>query len=640
MVSTKPSSVTTTGRQSLVGALGAIFGSLWITASLAVAQPFRITDPLDASKTKILAGNQISNARLQDDRGPVDPSQTISGISLVLKPSPSQISDLEELLQQQGDPSSPNYHNWLTPEQYAKRFGLNRNDLEKVTSWLEAEGFSVDYAARGRTWIMFSGTVGQVSKTFHTEIHRYNFHGELHFANATAPSIPAALDPVVLLMRGLDDFRAEPRSLKAMSVPKFTSSGGGHSLVPGDIATIYDIGPLYQRGITGSGQKIAVVGQTDVHLSDIEHFRSLYGLPVNDPQLVLVAGSPDPGVSVDDLIESSLDLEYSGAVAPNATVLFVYSTDVWTSIVYAVDQAIAPIISTSYGYCEPQISSAPAATAAYFQSVAKQANSMGITWLASSGDTGAADCDLTSEQVATQGLAVDLPASVPEVTGVGGTEFMEGNGNYWSATNSRNGSSAISYIPEWAWNDTASMAALLSTGGGASVFFSKPAWQSGAGIPNDNARHVPDISFAAAVAHDPYQIYADGEGWYVGGTSAPAPVFSGILALLNQYLVTTGGQSNPGLGNINPTLYRLAQTTGIFHDVAVGSNIVPCAIGSPNCASGQLGFSAAAGYDQATGLGSADVYNLVTLWNASQPVATTTVVTASVSTLLLAALRP
>ena len=166
-----------------------------------------------------------------------------------------------------------------------------------------------------------------------------------------------------------------------------------------------------------------VAGQTDIHLSDIEHFRTEYGLPVNDPKLVLVTGSADPGVSANDLIESSLDLEYAGGIAPNATILFVYSADVWTSIEFAIDQALAPVISSSYGFCEPQISSAPAATAAYLQSLAQEANSMGITWVASSGDTGAADCDLTSEQVATQGLAVDLPASVPEVTGVGGTEF-------------------------------------------------------------------------------------------------------------------------------------------------------------------------------------------------------------------------
>jgi len=219
---------------------------------------------------------------------------------------------------------------------------------------------------------------------------------------------------------------------------------------------------------------------------------------------------------------------------------------VWTSLAFAIDQDLAPVISSSYGYCEPQISSSPASTAAYFQSLAQEGNAKGITWVASSGDSGAADCDTTSKQMATQGLAVDLPASIPEVTGVGGTEFAEGNGNYWATTNNSNGSSALSYIPEIAWNDTAAIGKLLASGGGASIFFAKPAWQIDAGVPNDNARHVPDISFAAAVAHDPYQIYTGGAPLYVGGTSAPAPVFAGMLALLNQYL--EGASLIPSLG--------------------------------------------------------------------------------------------
>ncbi|MGA2883272.1 MAG: protease pro-enzyme activation domain-containing protein, partial [Bryobacteraceae bacterium] len=626
--------------------LAATLAVLSLAVFPAWGQADRIAHPLDLFQTQILAGNRNPKARPQTDQGPLDPSERIDSVTLVFRLSASQASDLDELLQEQRDPSSPNYHNWLTPEAYADRFGLSHNDLEKATRWLEAEGFRVDYVSRGRTYVTFSGTVRQVRDAFHTEIHRYNVEGKSHFANASDPSVPSALAPVVLLIRGLDDFRTEPRKLTATPVADFTSGGGGHSLVPGDLAIIYDFGSLYQSGITGTGQKVAVVGQTDIYLSDIEHFRNQYGLPVNDPELVLVAGSSDPGVSSDDLIESSLDLEYAGGMAPNATILFVYSTDVWTSIAYAVDQALAPVISTSYGYCEPLISSAPASTAAYLQSVAQQANSMGITWLASSGDTGAADCDLTSEQVATQGLAVDLPASVPEVTGVGGTEFMEGSGHYWSSTNNANGSSALSYIPEMAWNDTAAMGELLSTGGGASIFFAKPSWQSGTGVPNDNARDVPDVAFAAALAHDPYQIYANGEAWYVGGTSAPAPVFSGVLALLNQYLVASGSLSKPGLGNINPTLYRLAQTPGIFHDVTVGNNIVPCASGSPNCSNGHFGYSAGAGYDQTSGLGSMDVYNLATLWNGSQPIATGTTVTSSQtsissgsSTLLTATVR-
>ena len=365
----------------------------------------------------------------------------------------------------------------------------------------------------------------------------------------TDPSIPASLEPLVRLVRGLDDFRLQPQNIRAKPVPDLTS-GSVHYLVPGDVGTIYDINPLYNSGFKGSGQKVVVVGQTDIHMSDIEYFRTRFSLPSNNPQLVLVAGSQDPGISTNDLLEASLDLEYSGGIAPNATILFVYSTDVVTSLAYAIDQDLAPVISMSYGGCEAESSSSPASAGAYYESLAQQGNASGITWMAASGDTGAAGCD-DGVQSATHGLAVDLPASVPEVTAVGGSEFNEGNGSYWSATNNANDSSALSYIPEKAWNDTATSISdgdgLAATGGGASILFSKPAWQTGTGVPNDGARDVPDIAFAAANDHDPYLVYSNADFWGVGGTSAPTPVFSGIMALLNQYLVQNGVLSQPGL---------------------------------------------------------------------------------------------
>jgi hypothetical protein len=610
---------------------GYVFLLAWqlLAPTGAVAQQGRASEP----RLAVLAGNRNPHAKAENDRGPLNPSQVISGMSIVFKRSAGQTADLARVLQEQQDPNSPNYHVWLTRDGYADRFGLSAADLAKVTSWLEAGGFRVDYVSRSRTWVMFSGTAGQVQSALHTEIHRYEGNGTPHFANSTDPSIPAALEPLVLLIRGLDDFRIPPPHAGVKPSPFYTT-GGSHALVPGDAGAIYDINPLYQNGFNGSGQTIAVVGQTDIHLSDIEYFRAQFALPVNNPQFVLVAGSSDPGVSPDDQIESSLDLEYAGGIAPNATILFVYSTDVVVSVAYAIDQDLAPVISMSYGACEPEISSSPSSAGAYFQSLAQQANALGVTWLASSGDSGAAACDTGSGvHAASQGLAVNLPASVPEVTAVGGTEFNEGGGSYWSATNNANGSSALSYIPEKAWNDTAISApdgdGLAASGGGASILFSKPSWQTGTGVPNDGARDVPDLSFDAANDHDPYLIYVNGQFLYVGGTSVSTPIFSGVLALLNQYLVSNGILSQPGLGNVNPTLYRLAQTAnGVFHDITVGNNIVPCVIGSPDCTTGQMGYSAAAGYDQATGLGSADVNNLVIGWADSLAAPTTTLVLA------------
>ena len=252
-----------------------------------------------------------------------------------------------------------------------------------------------------------------------------------------------------------------------------------------------------------------------------------------------------------------------------------------------------------------------------FRSIVQQANAQGITFLAASGDSGAATCDgAFSEPVATNGLGVSFPASIPEVTAVGGTEFNEGSGAYWSSTNTPNGASAMSYIPERAWNDSVATGLIEGGGGGASILYSKPAWQSGPGVPSDNARDVPDLALAASGYHDGYNLCTLGTCRLSGGTSVSTPIFAGILALINQSIANKGAAA--GLGNINATLYRLAQNvSGVFHDITAGDNIVPCASGTPGCASGSYGYAAGPGYDLATGWGSVDALNLVNAWNSS-----------------------
>jgi len=244
----------------------------------------------------------------------------------------------------------------------------------------------------------------------------------------------------------------------------------------------------------------------------------------------------------------------------------------------------------------------------------QRANAEGITWVASSGDSGAADCELDSgsEITATTGLAVNLPASLPEVTGVGGTEFADGN--YFSSTLGPNLGTALSYIPETGWNDSSLLpTGFASSGGGVSILFGKPYWQNGPGVPGDGQRDVPDVALTASPFQDPYLIVNARAPMPVGGTSAAAPTFAGILVLLNHYLTSAGAQ--PSLGNINANLYALAQAVpGVFHDITTGNNIIPCQNGTPNCSSGSFGYTAGPGYDQVTGLGSIDAYNLVTNW--------------------------
>jgi hypothetical protein len=554
------------------------------------------------------------------------------------------------LLEEQQDPSSPNYHHWLTPEQYADRFGLSQNDINQVEAWLKAQGFEVTQTARSRTWVSFSGTAAQVQAAFQTEIHNFSLNGETYYANATEPSVPSALADVVLGIHALDNYPLKPgsvvRRVNSSLKPDFTSHISGNTYVaPGDFATIYDVNALYSSGIDGTGQSIAVMGESDLYSdgsgpsSDIAAFRSAAGLPANPPQVILIPGASDPGVVSGDVSEATGDIEWAGAVAKNATIIYVNggSGGVLNALQYAIANNTAPVISISYGLCEALWGSSGvggtwgSANLNAFANLAQEANTQGQTIVAVAGDTGAAGCDSYTSSVATHGLAVIAPASFPNVTAMGGTEFDEGSGLYWAAdTNGVDVSpSALSYIPEVVWNDTSSplnaQHDLWAGGGGASAYFSKPTWQTGTGVPNDNARDVPDLSLNASFFHDGSLMclqgscvsgFRDGDQdlRVGGGTSVAAPCFAGIVALINQKMNTPNGQ-----GNLNPILYSMAATTpAAFHDITTGNNMVPCLAGTADCPNGgEIGYSAGIGYDQASGLGSIDAFNLVSAWGSS-----------------------
>jgi subtilase family serine protease len=581
-----------------------------------LGQPVRITAKIDDSRQVALAGSVHRKAQPQSDQGPVEPSMRMDYVTLVLKPAREQQAALERLLNEQQDRSSPNYHRWLTPEQFGDRFGLNPSDCEVVASWLASHGLYVEQVARARNWIAFSGSAQQVQRAFRTEMHRYLVDGEIHMANAVDAWIPEALKDVVSGIRGLDDFQNTTTRIQ----PQFTANSGAHELAPDDWTTVYDVKPLYQMGIDGTGQRIAILGRSDMDQSFVDAFRTMFGLPPTTVEQHLIG--PDPGIT-NAAGEAALDIEWSGAISPNATVVYVYANNFNVAAQAAVDQNLAQVMSESAGTCEPN-------AAVGLRAIAQQANAQGITWLASSGDSGGADCDphgffgvTNNATLAAGGLAVSIPASFPEVTAVGGTQFNEGSDQYWNDSNNTNGGSALSYIPEIVWNETGA-GGLLASGGGSSIYFPKPAWQTGPGVPNDYTRDVPDVSFSAAGNHDPYMVINAGGQRATGGTSASSPSFAGVVALLNQYLVAQGQQAQPGLGNINPQLYRLAQTTtDVFHDITEGDTLVPCAPGTPDCSTGQLGFTAGPGYDLATGLGSMDVYNLVTEWNTASAASNT-----------------
>lgn len=723
-----------------------------LTSTLCVAaQSDRIVGPIDPSQRVILPGRIHGKALPQYDQGPVEPTLPFKYVTLVTAPSPSQQMALDQLLAQQQDRSSPQFHKWLTPEQYADRFGLSENDVDKITAWLRSQNLTVLKVARGRNSVVFSGTAARIQSAFNTEIHYFDVNSEKHIANSTPVQVPAALNGVVTGIRGLTDFRPKPmyvrpvRSDKRGPHPSYTTTISGatdYFLAPGDIATLYDINPLYNAltPVDGTGQRLAIIGQTDVYLADLVDFRSGFNLPTftcttgstglitscNTTNFQYVLVGADQPVSEGDLFEADLDLEWSGAVAPNAQIIFVNapinssetSGGVNVALAYAIDNDIAPVISMSYGLCERENE--------LLETELQQGNTEGITVLNSAGDTGSFACDdnppgTTSTftpnppfETAQGGLAVNYPASSPEVTAVGGTSIPAADfaSSFWSASNGTDGGSALTALVghEVSWNDDEALAqfcqanssntfcenggppaitgwvpltstataaqvqediwisiggggvsnCVTETGGICAGGFPRPTWQQaitipGLASPQSTYRFVPDVSLLASPNYPGYIVCTPqeevvsnststtstcspgGAGGIstavdtylslVGGTSASTPVFAGIVTLINQHL------GSSGLGNINSTLYSLAQTAsnGAFHHVTNGDNNVYCQANTPTgqasyviCPSGGVsGFSASSadattGYNLVTGLGSVDANALAIAWAASR----------------------
>jgi len=576
-------------------------------AAFAQAPADRLVRPIDDNQSVTLSGNVHPMARGDFDQGAVDQQTPLDRMVLQLEPSAAQQAELDLLVEEQHDPASPLYHQWLTPAQYGARFGASAGDVARVAAWLQSHGFTVDEIPASHRQIVFSGTAAQVADTFHTEIHRYLVNGVGHIANSQDPEIPASLAGVVGGVVSLHDFRRQSaiHSRTALGAQPEYSNGGTHYLFPADWATIYDLNPLYKAGTNGSGTSIAIVGRSNINLSDVAAFRSMAGLSANAPTITLTGANP--GLVSGDQDESTLDVEWAGAVAPSASVRFVVAASTATtdgidlSAQYIVNNKTATVMSTSYGSCEADMG---AAENSFYNSLWQQAAAEGISAFVSSGDSGAAGCYSASAATAS-GLGVNALCSSPYSTCVGGTEFNEGSnpGQYWSATNSSSYGSALGYIPEKVWNESASDggSGLWASGGGASIVYPQPSWQkniSGTSAAN-GMRAVPDVALSAA-GHDGYFVVEDGAYYIFSGTSAASPSFAGVMALVVQ------SKNGAGQGNANPALYPLLNAAhNPFHATPSGNNSVP----------GVTGFTASgASYNLATGLGSVDGAVLVSVW--------------------------
>lgn len=655
----------------------AVVSSVFIARVRAQQMTGRIAAEIDNNARTTIAGTHPAMVRRAKDMGSVVPDLQLHGISLVFNRSRAQEAGLQALIAAQQTPGSPVYHQWLTPDQFAARFGMAASDLAKVESWLEEQGFSIDGVSRSHDRIRFSGTAGQVAVAFGAELHYYNLNGETHFAPAGDLTVPAALAEVVEDVTNLSTFRPKPRFRRPKA--DFTSSQSGHTfLTPKDVATIYDVNAAYSAGYTGKGQSIAVVGQSSVDMTDIENFQNALGQTRKDPTLVFVPQSGNVVAFQGDESESDLDLEYTTGVAPGASIYLVYVGDdptmnVWDSFKYAIDNDIAPIISDSYGLCEPALGAAEYASK---NSMLQQGAAQGQSIIAPAGDSGSPDCEGVSGLSTAQQeqLAVDFPASSQYVTAMGGSEFPSSvvcnlstcttpPPTYWQAANGADViSSALSSVPfpEQAWNDDAAPsngnpAFLGAGGGGVSTFTARPSWQAQAGLPPGTSstlstvttRMVPDISLSGSPNNAGYLYCSSDPSTGVtgscsngfrdvnttnltvaGGTSFDVPIFAGLVALINEKeKPSTAGKV--GQGVVAPILYQIASTKYAtdFHDITAGNN--NCSVAGttvcPSSGGSASSYSTGNGYDLATGLGSIDFNKLLADWPAgsSLPASTT-----------------
>jgi hypothetical protein len=668
-------------------AYGVLFNSLACAQALSHgSSPARIAGPVDESSLVTLSGNTHPLAQAQFDQGPAPASMPAGRLLLVLARSTQQEADLQTYLQSLQDANSPNYRKFLTPGEFGQRFGVGDSDLQSIQAWLASQGFTVGKVSKGRMVIEFSGTAGQVQTAFHTSLHRYAIGGVQNWANAADPQIPSALAPVVAGFASLNSFYPAAHYIRGPDgvynpqtnkiTPTYTignTSSGYYIFVgPADAATIYDTPTTLnanQSGTAydGTGVTIGIAGDSNIDITQNANYRSTFGLPTK--AVTVVVDGNDPGEN-GDAVEAYLDTQVSGGIAPNANVILYtaantsFTAGVYLAVIRAIDDNQADILNLSFGECE---SSLGAAGNQFINAVWEQAAAQGISVTVSSGDSGSAGCDNpNAETVATQGLAVNGLASTPYNISLGGTDydilysnFPTSFTNYVDITNTLpNHRSALKYIPEEPWNDStypntdiaankpisvlegsASDDNIIAGGGGVSSVYPLPTWQ--ANLFSGAKRGLPDVSLLSGngAYGAVWGICTDQESGNVncaagatgnsfnltgvGGTSAAAPAFAGMLALVEQ---KTGSR----LGQADYVLYNLAGSkySTVFHDVTAGDNSVNCQAASSGCVLNNssyyflAGYNATTGYDQASGLGSVDASQLLTNWANAGLVAT------------------
>lgn len=557
---------------------------------------------LFASPLPVQVGSaQVWQRHSRYDAGPLPTTTHLQNLTVILRSRAP--AELQEFLAAVQYPASPQYHHWLTPEEFSARFGASPAGVAQVEAWLRSGGMTGIHSGRGGLWIEFSGSSGAVEALLNTEMRAMVANGVPHFANRTSPAVPPTIAPFIAGFAGLDDFGPQPQTVHAAAARGNTITLGAPAF-----ASVYGLSGLYAHGFTGESMNIAILGRTPVQEDDVRAYRAQFHLPQNDFQAVAVPGSTGTDSALDEE-EATFDLEVASGAAPAANLLYVWGSTLDAAAEWAIDNRIATILSESYAGCENTGD-------VFYQTLAMQASAEGITWLSAAGDSGAAACDAPGAPAAQFGLHASAPAATPDITAVGGTALQASPGSVQSGS-AGDGTRSISdsQITETGWS---SLSAVTAGGGGISQVFGRPGYQSDFAPADIAGRMLPDVSFAASPNDSPYSVLFHGQSELVGGTSMATPLLAGILALVNESLISQDPSYSQGLGEINPILYRLSETgPTVFHDIVDGSNDVPCVANSPDCKSGAEGYAAEPGYDLATGLGSVDATELASSWTSA-----------------------
>jgi uncharacterized repeat protein (TIGR01451 family) len=578
-----------------------------------------VTQAIDGNRLVTLAGNTRPEANRQNDLGPVADSLHLD-MYLQLKRSPEQDLAARQFVESLTDKTSGNFHKWITAAEYGRRFGAAAEDIATVSRWLESHGFTVNNVPSNNMVIDFSGNAGQVREALHTEIHTLEVKGERHFANMSDPQIPAALLPAVTGVVSLNNFKPH-----AMLVPKaqYTVNSYYQTVVPGDLATIYNLNPAFSAGYTGQGQTVVVVEDTDLYngTGDWNAFRETFGLTqYSSGSLTQVHPAPgtggaacyDPGINGDDP-EAAIDVEWATAAAPNAAIVMASCSGTTNFGGFIALQnlltnggTLPSVVSISYGESETE---SGAAENSYINTLYQTAAAAGVSVFVSSGDSAAAAAD-RGGTAAIDGIGVSGFASTIYNVAVGGTDFGDsalGAANtFWNSTNGAYYDSARSYIPEIPWNDSCGSGAMANyygfsttygttgfcnaypyyanTVGGAggpsgcatgarSVDFAvsgtcagygKPSWQSIFGNPSDGVRDLPDVAlFAANGVWGHYYVVCFSEESSCAGAPSTWAGFGGTSVsspiMAGIQAVINQALGSRNVGNPNPVYYQIGQ---------------------------------------------------------------------------------